>query len=334
MTPEIVILAALVFLPIAGISFIALRRALEPPAVPEPPSRPGMELITTPAPDLMFENLTYPFAIMIPTTKSQRQTIFEELRTAGYYSNAALTHYLAGRNLLVLAAVILTGFLVVLADDVGIPLAVGAGLILALLAYSLPRLYIQARGRSRTQQIERGLPTAVDLLTLALTAGLSLFAAMQRVARELRYSHPALAEEFEITARQAELRSLEHALGQLADRVRLPEVRNLATILAQSERLGSNATSVLLETSTSLRTTLRQRAETHANRASFWLLFPTIGCFLLGAGILILGPVMLDVNSKMSDNLDALKNNQDLINKLMQFNAPRVPRPQAEAQPQ
>ena len=46
-------------------------------------------------------------------------------------------------------------------------------------------------------------------------------AALGRVAVELRNSYPVLAEEFDITRRQAELRSLEHALDQLADRVRL-----------------------------------------------------------------------------------------------------------------
>jgi tight adherence protein C len=320
MTPEIWILAALVFLPVVVISFIALRRAWEPPeATVEPAHRPGLDLVAGESPDLMFEYLTYPFAALIPTSKAQRATLFQELRAAGYYRNTALTDYLALRNLLVLAAVFVTGMLILIFDEAEMPVIAVGGIIGALLAYSVPRLYIQARGRSRARQIERGLPTAVDLLTLALTAGLSLFAAFKRVASELRYSYPALAEEFEITSRQAELRSLEHALGQLADRVRLPEVRNLAIILAQSERLGSNATPVLLETSSSLRTTLRQRAETHANRTSFWLLFPTIGCFLIGAGILIIGPVMLDVNSKMSANLIFLKDSRKTIDKLMQF---------------
>ena len=257
---------------------------------------------------------------MIPITKTGRLNLFQELRTAGYYRNTALTDFLALRNLLVLTVLCITGLLILTIDDADIPVIALGGSVMALIAYSLPRLIIQALGSNRARQIERGLPTAVDLLTLALTAGMNLFAAIGRVAGELRFSQPVLAEEFEITYRQAELRSLEHALGQLADRVRIPEVRNLAIILAQSERLGSDATAILLETSNSLRTSLRQRAETQANRVSFWLLFPTIGCFLLGAGILIIGPVMLDLNSKMKDNLGILQNSQKDIDKLMQFN--------------
>src|SRR5207244_4306325 len=156
------------------------------------------------------------------------------------------------------------------------------------------RLYIQMRGRRRAAQIERGLPTAVDLLVLALTAGLNLYTALQRVAAELRSSFPALAEELDITRRQAALRSLDHSLNQLADRVRLPEVRNLAIIMGQSERMGSDTTPVLLETSNTLRTSLRQRAETQANRTSLWMLFPTVACFLVAAGLVLVGPIFLE----------------------------------------
>ena len=321
MTIEIWILAAIVFLPVAVISFVALRRAWEPQeAAQEPASRPGMELVSEDAPELLFEKLTYPFAAAIPITKNGRMTLFQELRSAGYYQNSALTNFLALRNLMVLAALLITGLLTLAMDDEDIPVIALAGGVTAILAFSIPRLYIQGLGRKRARQIERGLPTAVDLLTLALTAGLNLFAAFKRVATELRFSYPVLAQEFEITSRQAELRSLEHALGQLADRVRLPDVRNLAIILAQSERLGSDATAILLETSNSLRTSLRQRAETQANRVSFWLLFPTIGCFLVGAGILIIGPVLLDVNSKMNENRGLLLNSRKDIDKIIQFN--------------
>ena len=72
---------------------------------------------------------------------------------------------------------------------------------------------------------QRGLPTAVDLLTLALTAGLNLYAALQRVAAELRFSSPVLAEEFDITRRQAELRRLESDLEKTEAKLANPDFR-------------------------------------------------------------------------------------------------------------
>ena len=216
---------------------------------------------------------------MLPTTENLRVKIYRELRTAGYYRLNALTEMLALRNVLTLVPLLIAGILSGVIETEDIPIVAIIGVISAILGFSLPRLYIQVRGRNRSHEIERGLPTGVDLLTLTLTAGLNLQAGLKRVASELRNPFPDLSQEFALTGRQAELRSLEHALEQLADRVRIPEMRNLARILAQSERLGTNATTVLLEASNTLRTTMRQRAETQANRTSLWMIFPTVVLF-------------------------------------------------------
>src|SRR5262249_57782644 len=138
--------------------------------------------------------------------------------------------------------------------------------LVTLLAYSVPRVYLGMLGRQRSRDFERGLPMAVDLLNLCLSVGQNVHAAFHRVGYELRSVHPVLASEMAITYQQAELSSLELALTQMAARVQVPEVRNLALILAQSERLGTDAVTTLEEFATSFRTTLRQRAEAHANR--------------------------------------------------------------------
>jgi tight adherence protein C len=317
MTLEVLILSAILFIPVAGISFIALRRAWEPEErALERLKKPGPELGPVSSSEMLFGTLTPALAGLIPSTARGRATLHQELRAAGHYQPGALTDYLALRNFLVLLALLVAGGLAWALDPEDIPAIALGGVVAAVLGFSLPRLFIQLQGRRRAQQIQRGLPTAVDMLTLALTAGLNLQAALQKVADELRPSYPVLAEELDITRRQAELRSLEHALEQLADRVRLPEMRNLALILAQSERLGSDATTVLLETSDNLRTTMRQRAETQANRTSFWMLFPTVGCFLLAAALIIVAPVFLEFRRQMEENNVLLREGLRDINKL------------------
>ena len=326
MNLEFWLLAAVLFIPIAGISFIALRRAWLPrERVQELIRRPAPELVHDSSSDLLFEGITYPLASMLPTTKNGRAVLFQELRAAGYYSAGALTSYLALRNVLIVLPLLVAGILALIFEPADFPLIAIVGVIVAALGFSLPRLYIQTRGRARARQIERGLPTAIDLLVLALTAGLNLFAALQRVAGELRPNFPALAEELDITRRQAELRSLEFALEQLADRVRLPDVRNLALVLAQSERLGSDATPVLLETSTALRTTLRQRAETQANRVSFWLLIPTVACFLVAALLVLVGPVFIEFRDLIAQNQTKLQQGQQDIGRFGRAPVPARP---------
>jgi tight adherence protein C len=321
MTIQLLIFAAIVFLPVAVISFVALRRAWEPGEhALERLNRPGPELLPAPASETNLGGLTAPLAGLLPSTQDGRAAIYQELRAAGYYRPNALTEYLAFRNLLVLLALLVAGGLCLILEPQAIPIIALGGLVATILGFSVPRLYIQMRGTQRYQQILRGLPTAVDMLALALTAGLNLFAALKRVAVELRHTYPVLAQEFDITHRQAELRSLEHALDQLADRVRLPEMRNLAIILAQSERTGSDATAVLLETSNNMRTSMRQRAETQANRMSLWILFPSVGCFLVSAALLIAGPVFLELRNQIETNRQGL---QEGLQRL----PGRVPRP-------
>src|SRR5262249_40351862 len=131
----------------------------------------------------------------------------------------------------------------------------------------------------------------IDLIGLSLTGGQNIFASLTRVCRELRHSYPTLAQELFIVHHQAELSSLDLALQHFANRTNLQEVRTLALVLAQSERLGTDISQALLESSSNSRTNLRQRAEAYANRASFWMLFPTVICLWIPAIIILFGPV-------------------------------------------
>src|SRR5439155_17349050 len=139
----------------------------------------------------------------------------------------AMMEYLALRSVLIFAPLIAAGVYALYTETSQQALwAWGLGILLAILGFSLPRVYIYFRGRERMRQIERGMPTAIDMLTLCLGAGLNVLNSLARVVRELGISFPVLAYELEIVRRQAELRSLEFALAQFADRVGLPHARN------------------------------------------------------------------------------------------------------------
>src|SRR4051812_38551577 len=98
-TLQMVLLAAILFVPVAGISFIALRRAWEPQErALERLSRPGREVMPASSPEMLFGPLTPLLANLLPSTATGRATLFQELRAAGYYHTSALTDYLALRN--------------------------------------------------------------------------------------------------------------------------------------------------------------------------------------------------------------------------------------------
>jgi len=256
--------------------------------------RPGDDSDTDEPAELALGPMTPALAGQLPMTARGRTDLQKELRLAGFYGPAALVEYTAIRALLVLLPLLATGAVALLVPpgEVGRALLVGG--IAVGLGYSLPRVYLTARSRTRGRQIARALPLAVDLLTLCLSAGQNLLAALRQVSEELHFSHPALARELAISHRQAALHSLEHAMKQWADRVPVPEVTNLALLLIQSERLGTDAAGTLLELANNMRVSLRQRAEAQANRTSFWMLFPSVFCFWIAAAIILIGPPYLE----------------------------------------
>src|SRR5262249_59928044 len=139
----------------------------------------------------------------------------------------------------------------------------------------LPRMYVMLKARSRSAEIERGLPVFADMLSIALLAGQGLTGALKRVTTQLRNAFPRMADELELVIRQTEMLNLNVAFEQWANRSQLPDVRNLAALLGQSQRLGNDVTTGLMEYATNLRVTARQRAHAPANRASSRKLFPT-----------------------------------------------------------
>jgi tight adherence protein C len=282
---------AMLFVVVSGSLFLLLQRGnarrqrLESRLASEKSTETGS------TPDLLLGELTPALAQQTPMSERDRTELQRELIDAGYYRQTALMEYAALRALLVFVPLLATVVIAVFVEPQQIPGVIVGGAMLALLGYSMPRVYLNYLARARTREVERGLPVALDLMTLGLSAGLTILASLRRVARELKNAYPVLAYELEIVEQQAELRSLEHALQQLADRVRIPEIRNLALLLVQSERLGTDVGSALLEFSASFRSTLKQRAEAQANKASFWMTFPTILCLWVSAGIILIGPL-------------------------------------------
>ncbi len=247
-------------------------------------------------PELILGDLTPALADQLRPGAEKQIELQQDLRTAGYYQPTALMEYAALRAVLIIAPLLAAGALSLFADDFTWTLRIWAGgLILALLGYSLPRVYLYFRGQSRKHMIERALPAAIDMLVLCLGAGLNVLNSLQRVTQELYRSFPVLAYEFEIVRRQAELRTLDFALTQFADRVGLPQARNLAIVLSQSENLGTDAVPILREFADDMRVNMRQRADEMSNKAPFKLLFPAY-LMAFGAAILLIGPAVLEMN--------------------------------------
>jgi tight adherence protein C len=247
-----------------------------------------------PADPRIFGGLTEALAEQLPVRDTDRVEMQKELKQAGYLRPSALQELSALRFVLVVLPLVLAGVVAVASPALALAATFGGG-VLALLGYALPRVMLVPMANRRRESVVRGLPDALDLINMCLAQGLSLPNAMMRVQGELSNTHPELAQELGIVAQQSRLGSLEQSLRQMETRVDAPEVKSLADILVQSERLGTRMTTTLSTFTTSVRSSLQQKAASQANSAAFKLLFPTVLCLMPAVYLILFGPAVREL---------------------------------------
>ena len=234
---------------------------------------------------------------------SQLERIRDKLLAAGFRSREAIGVY-AGVKLAGPFALAATAFLLVYGLHVGHlpaawqPLAPAAG---ALLGFIAPDLYLRNVAAKRRQALQKGLPDGLDLLVICAEAGLSLDAALNRVAGEVAISAPELADELALTGVELNfLPERRQALANLAKRVDLPAVRGVVNTLIQTERYGTPLAQSLRVLSAEFREQRMLRAEEKAARLPATLTVPMILFILPTLFIVLVGPAMLDVYDNLT----------------------------------
>ena len=171
-----------------------------------------------------------------------------------------------------------------------------AMLALAALGYYGPNIVLSRLVKVRQRAIFETFPDALDLMTVCVEAGLGTEAAMMRVADDLEFNAPELADEMRLV--NLELRAgadRERALRNLAARTGVEEVDGFVTMISQAERFGTSIAASLRIHSEMLRTRRRQRAEEAAAKIALKLLFPLIFCIFPSLMVVLMGPAMIQV---------------------------------------
>jgi tight adherence protein C len=164
---------------------------------------------------------------------------------------------------------------------------------LAVAGLRVPDVWVHNLGQRRQEQLRRGLPDAMDMMTVCVEAGLGFEAALSRVARNLA---GPFAEECARVLQEMQIgMSRTQALRALIDRTDVPELRGFVTAVIQSGELGISIGDVLREQAHQMRVVRRQRAEEKAQKLQVKLLFPLITCLLPAMFIVILGPALLQI---------------------------------------
>ncbi len=249
---------------------------------------------------MIFGPLTPGLAGILPFGAHARTALTRELRQAGYYHRLAADEYLALRNVLVVGWAVLIGVVLVIAVRPGElpPMSLLlAGPIGVILLYAVPRLILRSQARARVQRIQYALPDALDMITMCMSGGLPMQQALTHVSTELNRTHPDLACELRILGRQTHSGSLSGALAQFADRMNTPDVQSLATMIEQTERLGSNVGGALQDFADGVRLERRQRAEEHGNKTAVKMLFPLVFCLAPPVYLMLLTPAVIELRN-------------------------------------
>jgi tight adherence protein C len=164
------------------------------------------------------------------------------------------------------------------------------------LGWSIPPFAVGRLALSRRRAIARGLADAIELLVIAVEAGLSLEDAMHRIVVELRRSQPAMADELALTSADLKiLPSRDEALHRLAERVDLPSVHSVVTTLSQTLKYGTPLAQALRVVAEELRNDGLLKLEEQANRMPVLLTVPMILFILPSLFLIIGGPAFLKV---------------------------------------
>ena len=166
--------------------------------------------------------------------------------------------------------------------------------ILALVGYQLPGFWVSRQIALRKKHIANGLPDALDLLIVCVEAGMGLDQAISKAAEELAVSHPPISEELliittEIRAGKPRL----EAFKNFAERTKVDDVRQLVSMLVQTDRFGTSIAQALRTQGEVSRTKRRQRAEERAAKLGVKLVFPLVFCLFPAMYVVTLGPAII-----------------------------------------
>lgn len=160
-----------------------------------------------------------------------------------------------------------------------------------LVASTVPQWRRRREARLRLAAMEAELPEVVDLLALAVGAGMTVAHAVTAVAR--RSLGPLGAELRLVAGEVAHGRRLADALDELPERAGEP-ARPLAATLAACERYGTPVAGALERLATEARDRQRRRAEQAARRLPVLLLFPLVLCILPAFAVVAIVPLIAD----------------------------------------
>ncbi len=226
----------------------------------------------------------------------------QQLKVAGFRGQNPLTKFLFFRLVLPFAGFALaSAYIFVLGGLADKPTFVKLFVCIlgAYAGFYAPNLYVSNRATKRKKSIQTAWPDALDLMLICVESGMSVEAAMRKVADEIGSQSVELAEEFILTnAELSYLQERKQAYENLASRTGLESVKSVSQALVQAERYGTPVAHALRVLASESRDMRMNEAEKRAAALPPKLTVPMILFFLPVLFAIILGPAGIQVSQR------------------------------------
>jgi len=134
----------------------------------------------------------------------------------------------------------------------------GEFVVLGVIGYVLPSIYLRNRRGHRLRQFDAGLPRAMELIANSIKAGQSVAQSLGAVTDN---ADPPVSDEFALARREIELgASIDSALNNMVKRIGSSDLRLMVMVITIQRSVGGDLPAIL----TTLADTMRQREEMRA----------------------------------------------------------------------
>jgi tight adherence protein C len=234
-------------------------------------------------------NVVKKFENLMPKSEKEVSVIKIRMQRAGFRGENAIKVFYGCKVLLplTLAAIAAVTGLANLGPFFVYLLALGGGFL-------APDFWLGKRIEKRQKKLTRGLPDVLDLLVICMEAGLSLDQATARSAEELRSSQPEICDELAVVVlEQRAGRARSEAWKNMSERTGVECLRNLVSMLVQTEQFGTSIAKMLRVHSDTLRVQRVQLIEEMAGKTSVKLVFPLVLFIFPALFLVTLGPAAI-----------------------------------------
>jgi len=212
-----------------------------------------------------------------------------KLTVAGNPGNMHAREYYALRLLVLLAGFFLAYLINLDLKNINLT-SFMLGVMIIFISYFFPGVWLKGRIRSRQDEIRRGLPDALDMLSVCASAGLGFDQSLQKISN---YWDTELGRELKRVTQEMEMGvSRATALRDMSRRLDVDDLSQFIAIIIQAEMIGMSYADVLQSQALQLRILRQFRAREIANKLPAKMIIPLATCIFPALIAVILGPAI------------------------------------------